>query len=89
MGMDVDEARGDDPALGVDLFGAGAGDLADRGDLAVLDRDIALEGFAAGAVDDRRATDHNIEIAHRASPLCAEDRPKRLSWVAGSPAMGR
>ena len=33
--VDVDEAGGDDLALGVDLFAAGAGDAADLGDAAV------------------------------------------------------
>ena len=36
--VDVDEARRDDEALGVDLLAARAGDAADRGDAAVLDR---------------------------------------------------
>ncbi len=64
MGVDVDEARGDDPAPGVDLLGATPADIAQRDDLPVLHRDIALEQCPAAAVDDRPATDHQIMFAH-------------------------
>ena len=46
VGVDVDEARRHELALGVDLLAARAGDLADRGDAAVLDGDIGLARLA-------------------------------------------
>src|SRR5580704_3945530 len=70
MGVDVDEARGHDLALGVDLFLASAGNRPDSGDAAVADRDIGLEGLAARAIDDRTAANDQIEIDH-AFPQCA------------------
>ena len=60
--MDVDEARRDQQALGVDLLGAAAGDLADGGDLAVLHRDIGFVQRRAGAVGHRAAADDQIEF---------------------------
>ena len=41
--MNVDEAGRDDHALGVDLVAARIGNLADGGDLTVVDRDVALD----------------------------------------------
>ena len=44
VGVDVDEARRDRQALGVDLLAPGAGDAADRGDAAVLHATSASRG---------------------------------------------
>ena len=70
MRVDVDKARRDQLALGVDLFGARAGDLTDLRDLAVADRDVALERFAAAAVGDRPAAHHEVEFRHGVPPSC-------------------
>ena len=69
MGVDVDKARRDQFAPGVDLFLAFARDLADFGDAAVRDRDIGLEQLAAAAVRDIAAADHEVWlVGHGASP---------------------
>ena len=60
MGVDVDEARRDQLAARVDLLGALAVELADGGDLAVLDRDIGLDQRAAPAVGDGTIADDEI-----------------------------
>ena len=44
MGVDVDEARRDEPALGVDLLAPRAASRADGGDPAAGDGDIGVEG---------------------------------------------
>src|SRR5689334_7104427 len=62
MGVDVDETRRDQLALGVDLFPALRGNLADLGDAAILDRDIGVIELAAVAVSDGAATDHEVWI---------------------------
>src|SRR3546814_4391921 len=66
MGMDVDEAGGDDPAARVDLFAPGGQVRADRDDAVAVDRDIRRERLAARAVDDRAAANH--QIIHWLSP---------------------
>jgi len=43
VGVAVDEAGGDEQAVGVDLAGATLGNPADLGDASVLDRDIGGE----------------------------------------------
>ena len=68
VGVDVDEARRDQQALGVDLLGALARHLADRGDLAVLDRDVGLARAAARAVGHRAAADDQIVVRHGFTP---------------------
>src|SRR5450631_2118201 len=89
MGMDVDKARRHQPASGIDLFGAFAGNAADFGDAAVLDRDIGFEQFAAKTVGDAAATDHEVWIiGHGASSLCwiccrIMGGPMGLSTAAG------
>ena len=71
MGVDIDEAGGDESALGVDLFAGRAVDLADRRDTPVLDREVADEGLAAIAVDDQALADDQIILGgHIRSPHC-------------------
>ena len=53
----------------IDLIGAGAGDCADGGDLAVLDRDVGDEGRAAVAVHDGSAANDDVEFAGHVSDL--------------------
>jgi hypothetical protein len=68
VGVDVDEARRDQQALGVDLFGAFPRNSANRRDLAVLDRDIGLARAIARAVGHRAATDDQIVVRHGFTP---------------------
>ena len=74
VGVDVDEARRDQQALGVDLLGGAAGHLADGGDLAVLHGDVGLVQGSAGAVGQSAAAHDQIEFR----------RHVRFSRVAGS-----
>src|SRR6185369_12798615 len=60
VGVDVDETRCNQPALGFDFVAALGQDLADLGDAAVADRDIGLEQVAAAAIGDRTAADHEV-----------------------------
>jgi hypothetical protein len=61
MGVVVDEARRDDPPLGVDrVHSSRAIRLADANDPAVFYCDIGLEGWFARAVDDPAVLDYQI-----------------------------
>jgi hypothetical protein len=51
--VDVDEARRDEQSVRVDLKRSGAGFAADRGDDALVDRDIAMLAGRTGAVDNQ------------------------------------
>ena len=82
MGVTVDEAGGDDVALGIqDLLG-GVADAADRYDAPVGDSDVAAETRHAGAVDYRSVSDHQVVLHGRSLGL---DRGGRK----GSPESGR
>src|SRR5438067_10923646 len=77
MAMIVDKAGADRAAVGVDRLRRRAGELADLGDLAVLDPDIGAEARHAGTVDDASVLDQQI-IRHRlppAQPGTAAARP--------------
>ena len=60
MGVDVDEAGRDQFAAGVDLFLAFARDLADFGDAAAGNGHVGFEQFAAEAIGNAAATDHEV-----------------------------
>src|SRR6185369_7028416 len=61
VGVDVNEARRDDQASGVDrLGGLPARDAADRGDPAIFDADVLSRRGAAAAIDDEAAADHEV-----------------------------
>jgi len=63
--VQVDEARRHDQAAGIDrLVGFADADLADLGNHAVLDADVAAKARQAAAVDDHAAADHSIEPGH-------------------------
>src|SRR5438067_506036 len=64
MAMIVDKAGRDDLAADIDGLAGRAGQFAHLDDLAVLDRDIALKGRHAGAVDDPAVLDQYI-VRHR------------------------
>jgi hypothetical protein len=61
MGVNVDEPRRDDAAARVDLRRVGRGDAADGGNAIAGDADIGEERRCAGAIDNRTATDHQVE----------------------------
>src|SRR5262249_51147193 len=58
--MDVDEARRDDQALGVNLALALARHLAEGGDLVALDGEVAVIPRIAGAVDELAVADDQV-----------------------------
>ena len=66
VGVEVDEAGGDDQASGVQLMlGRRAAEATDASDVAVLDRDVCLVARNLGPVDDGSTTDEDVEICHR------------------------
>ena len=67
MGMDVDKARGDKLAPGVDFFLALALDAANFRDATPNYRDIGFEQFAAKSVGDAAAADHEVWVIGHAS----------------------
>ena len=67
VGVDVDEARHDERAVGVDdacPLAVGGVDLTDLDDVAARDRDIGRAGRCAGAVDDRATADDEVVGCH-------------------------
>src|SRR3546814_9135469 len=70
MGVDVDEAGGDDLAAGVDVFAARAQVFADRDDPVAVDRDVGDKGRAARTIDDGAAANH--QIIHRSEEHTSE-----------------
>src|SRR5438874_9910524 len=99
MTVVVDEARADHPALGIDGLAGRSGQFAHLDDLAVLDRDIAVEPRHAGSVDDAAVANQYV-IRHRCSssvmsrelpPICRNYNtppPARRRFVC-APAMRR
>src|SRR5258708_1109957 len=62
MGVQVDKTRRDQFSPRVDLFPSLSRDAADFGNLAVFDRDISFEQFAAKTVGDVAAANHEVCI---------------------------
>jgi len=58
--VQIDEAGRDDMPFGVDLALALGRDLADFGDPAIGDSDVAMERLCAGSVDNGSTTDHDV-----------------------------
>ena len=58
MGVQVDDARHQREAAGINDFGGIAADCANFGDPAVLDRNVGAERIMPETVDDGRTTDH-------------------------------
>ena len=71
MGVDVDPARCDKQAPGVDLAAAAALDLADGGDAVAVDRDVALARGPAASVHEGSPSDHQVVagVGHRGGLL--------------------
>src|SRR6185503_8147770 len=67
MGVNIDEARGNDPAGGIDLFVRVAVDHADGGNTVAGDGDVGLERLRPCAVDHQAAADDEI-VFHPATP---------------------
>ena len=61
MRVDIDKARGDDAAAGIDFLGATALDDPYRGNLAVPDRHIGRDGRAAATIEHGSAPDDDVE----------------------------
>ena len=96
VSVDVDEARGDQHALGVDLLGARSRDLADGGDAAVLDAYVGGEAFAARSVHDGPAAHdqivspfHNAVLACADLSLVSEARVRSHTAYSKTPALFR
>ena len=68
VGVKINEPRRNHVALCVDLAVPRVIDLADLGDGAAVDRDIAGEGFRTGAVDNVAAPDDEI-VGHCVFPI--------------------
>ena len=66
--MSMNPGQTNEP-VGLDRLPGGTVDPSDRGDAAVLHRDVGSVPGIAGAVDDAAAADHEIE--HRGSIMSA------------------
>ena len=63
MGVDIDEAGGDEEAGDVDnVAGGRVADVAHRGDPTVTNRDVAWCGGPAGAVEHGTGTQDHVEV---------------------------
>jgi hypothetical protein len=82
VGVDVDEAGGDQQAVGVDRAPGGAVDLADGGDHPVGDGDVGGAGRGTGAVDDGAAADDQVMRAHGRLPLGGRGAARRRRAAA-------
>ncbi len=58
--MDVDDAGHQRETAGIDHLGGAAGDLADRGNPRITDRDVGAARVPPEPVDNRRTTDQQI-----------------------------
>src|SRR5262249_35338065 len=67
VSMDIDESRGHDAALGVDLLRGPLRHLSDRDDAAVLDGDVPVAWSVPRAVNDRTVSYNEVEIAGHAA----------------------
>ena len=83
VGVDVDEAGGDEQAVGVDGARRGALDRADLGDDAVADGHVGRAGLGARAVDDGAAADDQVVLAHGAPRSCRAGRISVTSSALG------
>jgi hypothetical protein len=77
MRVQVDDARHQGQAAGIDHLGGILAEIADRGDAAVFHPDIGPDRVVPEPVDHGCATDH--QVMHR--------RLLRLSGLGGSPSI--
>jgi len=64
VGVDIDEAWGDDEARGVNHAGRSRVGSAQGGDAAVTDGHVRAERGRAGAVDDAAIAEEEVEVRH-------------------------
>ena len=83
VGVDVDEARRDEQAGGVDLLSAEVVDFSEGGDDAVVDGDVGLAGGRAGAVDDESVANDEIVHVRSFSAVVARRRRPRGGSLSG------
>ena len=84
VGVDVDEARHDERAVGVDGAPRRPFDSSHRDDDAAVDGDVGGARWRTGAVDDRAAADHEV-VRHASSlRLCeaTDDTATRMHVAA-------
>ncbi len=62
MSVIVNEAWGYNQTSGVNFFSTCAGNAPNLGDPAILDRDVADEGWHARAIDDPSTANHDVII---------------------------
>src|SRR5690606_6529895 len=68
VNVHVDEARGYDPAAGVDLLtGGGISQLSDRGHPVTHDAELGREGRLPRAVNDLAVANNDVELQPRSS----------------------
>jgi hypothetical protein len=68
VGVEINCARSNDVAGGIEyLFGIAAFEMADLGNLAVLDADVSSIGRHQGSINNRSPFNNRIELCHRSS----------------------
>ena len=60
VGVDVDEPRGDQATVGIDLAAATLVDGPDRSDAVTVDRDVCRDGFATHSVDHQAIANDQV-----------------------------
>ena len=86
VGVDVDEAGGEDAVFGVDgLVGCLGGKVADGGDAARFDAEVGAEPGVSGAVDDAGIADEQIKISCAGGEGQAEEESQTQG---GMPSFG-
>jgi len=73
MSMDVDEARGDGEAIGIDHPAGWLCDSTHLGDAAALDGNVGGEARLAGSVDNLAASNDQIELRGHLSAALSLD----------------
>src|SRR5439155_5323265 len=82
VGVEVDEAGGDDAAVGVEHpLGVLGVEAPDTGHAAVADAEVGPPARHPGAVDDHPAPDDRVEARHRSS-LSSPELTARLALTA-------
>ena len=65
MGVQIDEPWRDDEPVGIKRFlGLARAELADLGDLAILDAKVPGVAWRAGTIDDCATLDNHIKFGH-------------------------
>src|SRR6186713_2026101 len=80
MGVHIDPARRDQPAVGLDLAPTGTGLAADLDDLVAVDGDVAVRSGRSCAVNDGAAPDD--DVVH--GPSCFSSERPRAFHTSGA-----